>query len=1101
MNRPNLDITQPGKPTPPPGAAADTVADTALSDREAEPVVAATMEFSPSVAQAESDETVEVTNLAFPRPHSGPEPDATLDMPPTLPPRRRIAADAQTAATLDAEGRTAVGNDGRTNEFSISSLDGSAEIVLNNMPRVEGYKLLSELGRGGMGVVYKARQEKLDRLVALKMVLAGAHASADQLARFLVEAQAVAHLSHNHIVQIYDVGERDGLPFFSLEFVDGGSLQQTIAGKPQPVRYAAKTVKTLCEAIAFAHDKGIIHRDLKPANVLMTKLGEPKITDFGLAKRLEGNSQQTRDGAIMGTPSYMAPEQAWGLTAEIGPAADQHALGAILYEMLTGRPPYQGANPLDTLDQVRNQEPVPPTRLQPKVPVDLETIALKGLQKDAKKRYESARAMAEDLGRYLDGLPIVARPVSFVERSWRWCQRNPRVAALSAAVAALVVASTIGTSAFAAVLYRKNGELFESKKQETEAKVVALSNEAKAVAAKTQEEKAKLAAIEREKEAKAVALAANELTNMAIESQRYMTILANMRLRDIPGTIPLRKELFDVAVKALDRAIAGIDRLKAVGAGSSDSDTMTLRTLASLHQSRGIIYSNLREHFQKVWPEFEEMDRLAERHYALYPDDLEALKNRAASKLTLGEYTFNLKGDSASAEKFFRQGIEYRRMWLAKWPQDDVAKQALSNALGALARMLQQIGRPKDALPLYEEEVKLRETVSVEASRDSEFQRELAGMNEKLGDLQMRLANPDKGRTYYERSFELRNDVAKQFPAHDQAQRDLLLSMQKFGDDYLVERKDPESARKYYQKVVDGFRERLKADATASVPKGDLAGALYRLGTACLVLKDLEASDSAYAESLPLRRELSASPAAKSDVSRMADINLMLGLARCNEYVEASKIAEDLAKSEPKDPYVYVQVAYGYALSASAVERIKPEEKDLAKTYRDSAISALREALKHGWKSADEIATDPDAAPLVGDPRFGPLLDEMRKASGGEVTRLRRPPARGPRRLVTRPSVDDRPGWLRPADHVGEVDQEPHDPEEKADGRPQERPREQFEPRGREGRQADQHHEDRGDRPHATQHRANDRQGSKRRLGQGSSSHGPASDVKFVTAK
>ena len=208
---------------------------------------------------------------------------------------------------------------------------------------VPGYEIIAEIGRGGMGVVYKARHVRLDRLVALKMILAGAHASPEQIARFHIEARAVAQIQHPGIVQIHDDGDHEGLPYFSLEFVPGGSLAQSIGGKPQPPRAAATMVMTLCRAMAEAHARGIIHRDLKPANVLLTLDGSPKITDFGLAKQMEGDSEQTRSGAIMGTPSYMAPEQAWGQTHEIGPLSDQYALGVILYEMLVGRPPLQGA--------------------------------------------------------------------------------------------------------------------------------------------------------------------------------------------------------------------------------------------------------------------------------------------------------------------------------------------------------------------------------------------------------------------------------------------------------------------------------------------------------------------------------------------------------------------------------------------------------------------------------------------------------------------------------------------------------------------------------------------------------------------------------------
>lgn len=297
--------------------------------------------------------------------------------------------------------------------------------------QIPGYLILDELGRGGMGVVYRARQVSLGRLVALKMVLGGSHAGANDVARFRAEAEAIAHLQHPNIVQIFDVGDQEGLPFFSMEFVEGGSLAQRLDGTPWPPLQAARLVATLASAVESAHRRGIIHRDLKPANVLLAADGTPKITDFGLAKRTDGSPPQTATGAVLGTPSYMAPEQAHGMGRDIGPPVDLYALGAILYELLTGRPPFRAATPLDTVLQVVSQDPVPPRRLQPKLPRDLETICLKCLEKAPARRYADAASLIADLGCFLDGRPIRARPARFPERMLKWARRRPAVAALS----------------------------------------------------------------------------------------------------------------------------------------------------------------------------------------------------------------------------------------------------------------------------------------------------------------------------------------------------------------------------------------------------------------------------------------------------------------------------------------------------------------------------------------------------------------------------------------------------------------------------------------------------------------------------------------------
>ncbi|MGL4551002.1 MAG: protein kinase domain-containing protein, partial [Gemmataceae bacterium] len=458
-----------------------------------------------------------------------------------------------------------------------------------------GYEILGVLGRGGMGVVYKARQSGLNRVVALKMIISGPHASEEELNRFKTEAEAVAALQHPNIVQIHDMGVRDGRPFFSLEFCEGGSLQSRLDGTPMVPQAAARLLRTLADAVGYAHGQGIIHRDLKPANILLLEGADhplerctPKITDFGLAKRLGDDQGNTATEAILGTPTYMAPEQAQGKTRDAGPSADVYALGAILYDLMTGRPPFKGASALDTIQMVQTAEPVPPTRLQPGVPADLQTITLKCLEKDPKKRYATATDLAADLSRFLEGRPILARAVSPAERAMKFVRRNPLLAAL---LAVCFVAPTV----LAAVMVAYSVQLAAAKKTADDARDAAVKAED---AAKEDRDRARLAEDAAKKD-RDRALAAEEAAQESFlkvqQAVERLVRLSEARLRFMAGTDEGRKALLQDALR--------MSQLLTVRQG--DSPTAALR-VALGHRLVGDIeeklgdYGSALDHFDRA---------------------------------------------------------------------------------------------------------------------------------------------------------------------------------------------------------------------------------------------------------------------------------------------------------------------------------------------------------------------------------------------------------------------------------------------------------------------------------------------------------------------
>jgi serine/threonine-protein kinase len=853
-----------------------------------------------------------------------------------------------------------VGFGGSDDQTQLHPSGGEAP-VRSPQPEVAGYVILGELGRGGMGVVYQARQIKLNRIVALKMVLAGAHAGTEQLARFYAEAQAVAQLQHANIVQIYEVSEQAGLPFFSLEFVDGGSLAREAGGQPQPVENAARTVQLLAEAMHYAHQHGVVHRDLKPANVLLTSDGAPKITDFGLAKRLEGeSSNQTRTGAILGTPSYMAPEQALGEVHRIGPLTDVYSLGAILYELLTGRPPFAGPTAVDTVAQVTRDEPVAPSQLQPKVPADLETICLKCLEKEPPKRYTSASALADDLGRFLRGEPILARPVSTLERLWRWCRRNPRVAASIAAVAvSLILATVVSISAAVTVAYERD--------QKEEQRKAA--------------ERAKTAAQMAEQEAKKSADDAKEQALLAVGAFYDIVTRIDAKVRAQPG-----EGMQQLRLDVLADTREGMGRVLDSARGSA----MFNRTVAALDQHAGDVYREIGRS-DEARARYEESRAVIEAMAAEDPDSDANVYNLAAIYEKLGDISLELE-NIGIAREYHRKSLE-QRIRLGQMPIFDPrltvqkVSESLSNAYSVQSSLALVLGDPAAAWGFLQKRLEIMEGQSYATPRDYLAAIEAAGEGKQVivadlvrtGELSFHLRDVETCRAFYEKALNRSQAAMAKNANNPAARRALASSTGSMGDLHLLMGQGV-AALESYARAHELYLAFVAGDPDNVVQKRTLSFSHYRMATANLLIKNGDVAREHYEECLKLRMDIAA--ADPGNVHKRID--LMVALARTGQHAQAADVAARLDARASDDPSVLFQIACGYSLCVSAVlqgkkpEVLTPEERTQQEQYANQALDAVQEAIATGYKDAVALEYDPDLSIVRERPRFAELVGSIK---------------------------------------------------------------------------------------------------------------------------
>ena len=815
-------------------------------------------------------------------------------------------------------------------------------------PNVPGYEIEGILGRGGMGVVYRAWQVGLNRPVALKMILDKRQADPSIFDRFQAEAEAVARLDHENIVKIYEIGKAEGLPFFSLEYVDGGSLDDEWNAQPMEPGRCVEVVETLARAMARAHAAGLVHRDLKPANVLVRKDGVLKVTDFGLVKRIEEDSGQTQAGTVMGTPSYMAPEQAWGRT-DIGPLADVYALGAILYALLTGRPPFQSPNALDTIMQLRESEPLPPSRLQPKIPRDLETICLKALQKDPAKRYASADELAEDLRRYRTEEPIQARPVGRLERSWRWCRRNP-VAAL-ALFFAFCLAVGGPTAAIAINTQKQKAQKAQGLAEDNERE--ATNN---AVAAKEARTRAEVNAD-----------LARKQRDLAVTALNTIVERVPAGLRDVPKTEEFKTALLLTAMNGLNQVADTGD--------SSDRDLVMARAHAKMGE--GLLQigqaNAAHEQFQRSHAILTELAKTDEKT----PQSTRFLL-LGRSYRNLGSATERLQGTKA-AEEYYRKSLELRRKALNKADDPLFVKQEIAEALGKLAGIALAQGRAEEALKLNEEAVEYREEWLKKHPGNTPARLAIAGTVLSFGHTKNSFGQHDKAANCFRKAIDLLEPLSD---AGVYAGRVNWAFAQLYLGNTLLFEGEPEAACSHFQEAVERL-DQLSNDSPRDAGLArKLSQGLYGLAVAKQQTGHSQVQ-AAFERCLEIRKKLAES--APDDIGFQQA--LMFPLARLGRVDAAAAIADALRSKFPEDSGNLYFVACCYALCAEAQRkgpaiaessRIQAtgQTPDRAKEFESLAIDVLRDAVAKGYTDTHMMWVDPDLAILRGHDEFRRLVEE-----------------------------------------------------------------------------------------------------------------------------
>ncbi|MEM6689114.1 MAG: serine/threonine-protein kinase [Planctomycetota bacterium] len=817
-----------------------------------------------------------------------------------------------------------------------------------------GYKINDVLGRGGMGVVYFAHQEGIERPVALKNILGGSHAGDSAVVRFQEEAKAIGKFQHENIVRIYDSGTHLGLPYFALEFIDGTDLAKRINGEPIPVQEAALVAEQLANAMQYSHDNGVLHRDLKPANVLLTKDGVPKITDFGLAKQIEDDAGLSRTGTVVGTPAYMSPEQAMG-SSRIGPSTDVYGLGAVLYCMLTGRPPFTSTKATDTLVQVINTEPVEPIALQPNIPRDLQTICLKALSKDVIKRYHSASELADDLGRFLRDEPILARPVTRTEKVVRWCRRNPKVAIPAVIAFALALTVMIGGPISATIINKQRKTAIAEKERADENALVAKE---KAEEAKRNES----LAMEAKEKADTNAEAAQVQEKLAIDALKSVTFGIQRRLRGDIRLRPLREDL-------LGTVRDGLERMEDQG---RDVDSHSL-----IAATNSVNKGDLNFELGRVIEALSDYDKTLEIFLLLDAKGVLPNRQHNLSKIQyLRGRAFKKSGRYEAADMAFSESLAIRRQWMAEDPSENVQRR-LVETLEEYGELLRDRGDLDKAGSILEEALQMR--------------------------VDLHAADP-QGDGRYADLMTAKMYLAKViFQAGDHARGQSLMGEASEGAKNLVKWSGQQPAEQVTSALYDGVLARMSLflgdteDATklyaqsASIARAvrdqqpnqidfreALDRVLYGYGVALSKQGDTAESKQIFDEVVELRRSLL--EIEPQNVSRQ--LNLIVALARAGQHQDAWELAQQSREAISGDDSILYHLACGYAQLADSIASSKASDKDSDTALPseseliDMALESLRAAKRAGFYRQTDLESSPDLEPLRDDPRWEDILAE-----------------------------------------------------------------------------------------------------------------------------